>query len=81
LFLASVLMGVAISGMHYTGMFAATFIHDDRSNRRIESALSSGLAIATLSTTALILGIAWPHRSAKGLWHRQETQRTNSQLE
>jgi len=59
LMLASILMGFAISGMHYTGMFAATFIHD--SSVQIEAAnilVTSGLVVATLSTTLLILGIA-----------------------
>lgn len=59
LMLASILMGAAISGMHYTGMFAATFIHD--SSVQIEEAnilVTSGLVVATLSTTLLILGIA-----------------------
>lgn len=57
--LASVLMGFAISGMHYTGMFAATFVHDD--SLKIDASnllVTSGLTIATLSTTLLVLGIA-----------------------
>lgn len=59
LVLASILMGIAISGMHYTGMIAATFIHDD-SLRITDSHLlvSSGLTVATISATLLILGIA-----------------------
>ena len=59
LVLASVLMGFAISGMHYTGMVAATFIHDD--SLKIDDSnllVSSGVTIATISTTLLILGIA-----------------------
>lgn len=57
--LASVLMGAAISGMHYTGMFAATFIHDPTATIHEANILvTSGLVVATLSTTLLILGIA-----------------------
>lgn len=59
LFLASTLMGFAIAGMHYMGMVAATFIHDP--SAKIEDSnliVSSGLTLATISTTMLILGIA-----------------------
>jgi PAS domain S-box-containing protein len=56
---SSVLLGIGISGMHYTGMIAATFIHDDSiiihdSNLMV----TSGLSIAVITTTFLILGIA-----------------------
>lgn len=56
---SSTLMGFAISGMHYTGMVAATFVHDH--SAAIEESdllVTSGLTIATISTTMLILGIA-----------------------
>ena len=59
LILASAVMGFAIVGMHYTGMFAATFVHDDAAT--IESSnllVTSGLSIAVVSTTLLILGLA-----------------------
>lgn len=56
---ASILMGIAISGMHYTGMIAATFIHDDSLEIRESNLLvSSGLSIAVVATTLLLLGIA-----------------------
>src|SRR5690606_21954468 len=45
--------------MHYTGMFAATFVHDVA--EQIETAnllVTNGLTIAVISTTLLILGIA-----------------------
>ncbi len=59
LFLASVLMGVAISGMHYTGMFAATFIHDPDQIIRADNLLvTSGLSVSVIATTLLILGLA-----------------------
>lgn len=57
--LASVLMGVAISGMHYTGMLAATFIHDHSlaiQGRHI--LVTSGLAVATVATTMMVLVLA-----------------------
>jgi PAS domain S-box-containing protein len=59
LFGASIVMGAAISGMHYMGMIAATFVHDhslhiDDSNLLV----TSGLSFATISTTLLILGLA-----------------------
>lgn len=59
LFLGSVLMGIAISGMHYTGMFAATFVHDN-SLEIVDSDLlvTSGLSVSVIATTLLILGIA-----------------------
>lgn len=57
--LASALMGFAISGMHYTGMLAATFVHKD--GPAIQEAnllVTSGLALAVIATTLLILGLA-----------------------
>ena len=59
LFFASALMGVAISGMHYTGMFAATFIHDPSAIIHVDNLLvTSGLSVSVIATTLLILGIA-----------------------
>jgi PAS domain S-box-containing protein len=59
LVLASVLMGIAISGMHYTGMLAATFIHDPSLQIRESNLLvSSGVTIVTIFTTLLLLGLA-----------------------
>jgi diguanylate cyclase len=58
-FSASVVMGFAISGMHYTGMIAATFVQSD-SPLPLESDLlaTDGLAIAVIAATLLILGLA-----------------------
>jgi PAS domain S-box-containing protein len=57
--LASTLMGVAISGMHYTGMIAATFVHDDAVQIKDSNLLvTDGLSFAVIATTLLILGIA-----------------------
>ncbi len=59
LVMASMLMGVAISGMHYTGMVAATFIHDQTLQIHESNLLvSSGVTIVTIFTTLLLLGIA-----------------------
>lgn len=56
---ASVLMGFAISGMHYTGMIAATFRHSDGlSIKEADLLATDGLAIAVLVGTVLILGLA-----------------------
>lgn len=57
--IASILMGIAIAGMHYTGMFAATFIHDHSIEITDSNLLvTSGLSMATISTTLLVLVIA-----------------------
>ncbi|MGE3973922.1 MAG: MHYT domain-containing protein [Bdellovibrionales bacterium] len=78
LFAASVLMGFAISGMHYTGMIAATFIHDD-SVKIIESNLlvTSGLTIVVMVTTVLILGLALASSIGQRvlrIWQRQSEE-------
>lgn len=58
--IASVVMGLAISGMHYVGMLAATFIHDETASAIQSSNLliTSGLVWTTVITTFIILGIA-----------------------
>lgn len=59
LLLSSILMGIGISGMHYTGMMAATFIHDESMTITDSNLLvTSGLSVAVVTTTLLILGIA-----------------------
>jgi PAS domain S-box-containing protein len=60
LFLASTLMGIAISGMHYTGMFAATFVHDHAADliQRENLLVTDGLSVSVVATTLLILSIA-----------------------
>jgi PAS domain S-box-containing protein len=56
---ASVVMGGAISGMHYTGMMAATFVHDNSLEIRSQHLLVTGeLATAVITLTILILGLA-----------------------
>lgn len=56
---ASVLMGFAIAGMHYTGMEAATFHHAAESHFYPSDVVAtSTLSLFVMITTALILGIA-----------------------
>jgi signal transduction histidine kinase/ActR/RegA family two-component response regulator len=53
---ASVLMGIAISGMHYTGMKAATFVHADSTVTGSSLLATSGLAwIVTLATMGILV--------------------------
>lgn len=59
LIFASTVMGFAIAGMHYTGMKAATLIHDH--SIQIDASdlmVTSGLTMATISTTILILALS-----------------------
>lgn len=58
--MASVVMGVAIAGMHYTGMAAATFLHANTSELQSPNLLlaNTELALAVIAATALILGMA-----------------------
>jgi NO-binding membrane sensor protein with MHYT domain len=58
---AAVLMGLAVSGMHYTGMEAAVFVaqgtmHEARSDAGFDQ---SSLALAIAGITFVILIIAW----------------------
>ena len=60
LLIASIIMGFAIAGMHYTGMLAATFIHDmsvsiDRENLLVTSGLTMTVVVSTLSILVLAL--------------------------
>jgi PAS domain S-box-containing protein len=59
-FLAAVVMGSAISGMHYTGMAAATFIANPRLDgaHGIFALSQTGLALAIAIITFLILLLA-----------------------
>lgn len=73
LLLASMLMGIAIAGMHYTGMYAATFIHsgDHAGIHPSNLLVSSGLTGAVVTTTLIILGIALASSVTQRLWiHR-----------
>src|SRR3989344_3810002 len=71
--LASMIMGLAISGMHYTGMIAATFTHKegfiiDEKNLLVSSGLASAVIVATL----LILGLALTGSVGQRIWMQQQ---------
>jgi PAS domain S-box-containing protein len=56
-FLAAIVMGLAISGMHYTAMAAATF-RMDSSHESVSPAIEPGvLAVALVTAFSLLLGL------------------------
>jgi len=60
--IAAVIMGVAVCGMHYTGMAAATFRHDPSSAIAAASAVAPeflAYSIFLVSLVILVLGIAF----------------------
>ncbi|MEK6555964.1 MAG: MHYT domain-containing protein, partial [Bdellovibrionota bacterium] len=66
---AATMMGIAISGMHYTGMIAATFVHAEAGGIQDENLLvTSGLAVAVIITTFLILCLALVGSVGHRLW-------------
>jgi PAS domain S-box-containing protein len=66
---AGILMGFAIAGMHYTGMVAATFVHDPSIVIHESNLLvTSGLTSTVISATALILGLALASSMGQRLW-------------
>ncbi|MDQ3230620.1 MAG: PAS domain S-box protein, partial [Pseudobdellovibrionaceae bacterium] len=70
--LASTVMGLAISGMHYTGMSAATFVHQDASP--IESQhliVSQWLVIVVVASSLIILGAALASSTTQRLMHNR----------
>lgn len=69
---ASTLMGFAISGMHYTGMLAATFIHTSETGIDSSNLLvTSGLTITVVATTLFILGVALAGSIGQRLWDQR----------
>src|SRR5262249_52297488 len=57
---AAVVMGLAISGMHYTGMVAATFTSHHTVNEGLGGSINqTGLALAVAALTFIILFLAW----------------------
>jgi NO-binding membrane sensor protein with MHYT domain len=59
---ASIVMGVAVTGMHYTGMAAARFVHDgSHAGAQVSSVSNDFLAYAVflLSLVIMVLGIAF----------------------
>ncbi|WP_141735109.1 MHYT domain-containing protein [Oligoflexus tunisiensis] len=70
---ASVVMGLAISGMHYTGMYAATFVHKETSTIGSEHLIvTSWLAVVVIVASLVILGLAL----AGSFAHRLVTRRS-----
>lgn len=66
---ASGVMGFAIAGMHYTGMLAATFVHDAHAEIHGSNLMvSDGLTLAVISTTLLVLGVALTSSVWQRLW-------------
>lgn len=70
---ASVVMGFAVSGMHYVGMLAATFIHSqDASGINSSNLLVTSRLVATVSaTTILILFLALVGSLSQKYWTRR----------
>jgi len=69
---ASTVMGFAISGMHYTGMLAATYHYTASSG--IESSnllVSTGLPVTVTIGTLIILGIALASSVGQRLWSKR----------
>lgn len=71
LLIASIFMGVAISGMHYTGMFAATYIHTESSIESSNLMVSSGLAFIVVAATLFILGLALVGSVGQRIWSKR----------
>jgi PAS domain S-box-containing protein len=76
---SAVVMGIAISGMHYTGMYAATFVHSDAIKVDDTSLLvSSGLTFGVVATTLLILGLALISSLSQKIMDRRMKSATKS---
>ncbi|MES3037737.1 MAG: MHYT domain-containing protein [Bdellovibrionota bacterium] len=76
---AATLMGVAIAGMHYVGMIAATFVHDHDVAIHSENLLvTSGLTATVLVTTLLILGLALAGSIGQRIWTQR--RKTNEEI-
>lgn len=70
--LASTVMGIAIAGMHYTGMYAATFVHQEDSSIKSSNLLvSSNLAVLVVVMTLSILGLALASSIGQRLWAKK----------
>lgn len=77
--LASVVMGIAVSGMHYTGMFAGSYVHTPEDP--IESShllVSSGLTLAVMAMTILILALALASSVGQRLWQSRSRKAAES---
>lgn len=57
---AAIVMGLAIAGMHYTGMAAATFVMDEHSPASVRSGIEPemlAIAVVSASSVLLLLGL------------------------
>lgn len=73
LLLASIIMGIAISGMHYTGMLAANYIQTGSSGIEDSDLLvSSNLAVTVLIATLSILALALASSIGQRLWTNRD---------
>jgi PAS domain S-box-containing protein len=83
-FLAAVVMGFAISGMHYTGMAAATFIAapgmDWAHGRAALAQTGLALAIATITFVILLLALVASAVDRKLVERNRELDEKNRQL-
>lgn len=69
---ASVVMGFAVSGMHYTGMYAAKFVHEDTEGIQSSNLLvSSGLTLTVIGATLLILVVGLISSVVQKMWVRE----------
>lgn len=74
LVIAATIMGFAIAGMHYTGMIAATFVHGEGATLIEDHNLivTSGLAVAVILATLMILGLALAGSVAHRIWRARQ---------
>ena len=69
LVITSLVMGFAIAGMHYTGMLAATFVHEETIQIHNSSLMvSSGLTTAVIAAALIILGVALATAILQRIW-------------
>lgn len=83
--LASIVMGLAIAGMHYTGMAAARFVLPpglEMSNQssEISAYLAISIAIFTITVIAIVLGISILFKYKDVMLRAQESERIQSAI-
>lgn len=82
---ASIVMGLAIAGMHYTGMAAARFVLPpglEMSNQssEISAYLAISIAIFTITVIAIVLGISILFKYKDVMLRAQESERMQSAI-
>jgi PAS domain S-box-containing protein len=83
--LASVIMGLAIAGMHYTGMAAARFVlppglETSNQTSEISSVLAISIAIFTVTMIAIVLGITLLFKYKDVMLRAIESERIQSAI-